>query len=170
MLPYHFHPLLILRSPLYNYELYANNNLNNILRQPIFRQAIYLSSQVFYNELQKVNFEIDKLDNKAINTLKKYFNRMCYRPTPFALCSAFGAFNWSPDETHIEFTDKDLIAHIQLSYAKNIEYANLLINKIHHSAAYKINSSFYKTGKHYRFIISNHDNAQTEFVIECLNI
>jgi thiopeptide-type bacteriocin biosynthesis protein len=164
---YHFHPTLLLRTPVYSYQFYSEKNLSEVLKQSFFRKAIYFSSEVFYNELEKVDFDLDKLDKKTIETLKKYFNRMCFRPTPFGICSAFGSLSWGPDETNIKLSNNNLKPHIQFSYAKSIEYANELLTNTD-GLLYRLTTAIYKAGNEYRFIKSNHNNAQIEFIIDSL--
>ncbi|MEO6523090.1 MAG: lantibiotic dehydratase [Mucilaginibacter sp.] len=163
MSTHHFHSTLLLRTPVYSY---SENNLTEVLKQSFFRKAIYFSSEVFYNELEKANFDLDKLDKKAVETLKKYFNRMCFRPTPFGICSAFGSLLWGLDTTDIKLSNNNLKPHIQFSYAKSIEYAGTLLNKGTDGLLYKLSAAIYKAGNEYRFIRSNYDNTQTEFIID----
>lgn len=163
---YNFHPVLLLRSPVYSYSSYSEKTLSEILRQPFFQKAIFFSSEVFYNELKKADFDIDKLEKKAKDTLKKYFNRMCFRPVPFGLCAAFGATKWGDKGSAIQFGSSGMHPDIQFSYAKSIGYANALLDTYHAELSYTLNSSIYKTGNEYRFLKQNRDNQQIEFVID----
>lgn len=48
-----------------------------------FRAAIYIASPVFYETLEKAEFETNNLSDREKNTIRKYINRYCYRPTPY---------------------------------------------------------------------------------------
>jgi thiopeptide-type bacteriocin biosynthesis protein len=159
---------VVLRSPVYSYRYYSSQNLQKALKQQFFQKAIYLSSEVFYTELQKVNFDLDKLDKKAIDTLKKYFNRMCFRPTPFGLCSASGILNWNDGISSIPFSDDNLRTHVLFSYAKSAQYAKQLQSRSMLQFRYKRSPSLYKTGSEYRFLKSNEENSQIEFIIDSI--
>jgi thiopeptide-type bacteriocin biosynthesis protein len=167
MTPYKFHPTLLVRTPVYPYHAYAETAPAEILKQPLFKKAIWFASEAFYRELEKCDFEYDRLDKKAKNTVKKYINRMHYRPTPFGLCSAFGVLSWGVDR-QLKFSASDLRPHVQLSFARNAALAQDVVADSKEALIYRLNGSVYKAGKEYRFVRSAGGAGQIEFMIDSL--
>jgi hypothetical protein len=91
---YRFYPQVIVRTPFYPYASYRKS-LDDIVQDPYFIAAIYVSSKSLFNVLKKNNFKTDWLSNRELYSVKMYFNRMCYRPTPFGLFSGITVSLWS---------------------------------------------------------------------------
>ncbi len=89
-----FGPYLFLRTPALSYEEYSFSELEEMLKTPFFRAAIFFASESLYTELNRCGFNYKFLDKRAQFSLQKYFNRMCYRPTPFGIFSAFSTLKW----------------------------------------------------------------------------
>jgi thiopeptide-type bacteriocin biosynthesis protein len=94
MLNLQFSPYLFLRTPALSYEEYNTPALVDMLKSQFFRAAIFFASESLYVELNRCGFNYHLLDEKVKFSLQKYFNRMCYRPTPFGMFSAFSSLNW----------------------------------------------------------------------------
>ena len=90
-------PQVFLRAPLYSFTDYHRDNLSTVLKTTLFRNALYLASPVFYRIIAQKNFEFERLTPKEINGLMKYYNRMCFRPTPFGAFASFSIVSWSSD-------------------------------------------------------------------------
>lgn len=91
---YGFDERLFIRAPFYSFEHYALGAAERMLSETTFRNALYLASPSFYAELEKLNFDWKTLTAKQKLTLKKYYNRMSFRPTPFGAFSSFGLAHW----------------------------------------------------------------------------
>jgi hypothetical protein len=85
---------LILRTPLLSYETYQKTDLANCLEHMLFIQAIRVASKDLYSELERKGFDFQRLAIKTKSSLKKYWNRMHFRPTPFGLFAAFSVVHW----------------------------------------------------------------------------
>jgi thiopeptide-type bacteriocin biosynthesis protein len=85
---------LFLRTPLFSYADYALSRLPEILKLRVFRDALQLASPVFFALLDKKNFDFAQLSDKEIHTLTKYYNRLCFRPTPFGHFAGFTLLEW----------------------------------------------------------------------------
>ncbi len=92
---YIFNPYLFLRTPALSYRDCDYAQLDVIIKKPFFKSAIFFASESLYMELKTADFEYSRLDEKVKVSLQKYFNRMCYRPTPFGMFSAFSSLYWS---------------------------------------------------------------------------
>lgn len=91
---YRFLPQLFLRAPYYSFAGYDLSRLPEVLREQAFRNAVFLASVAFYAVLKKKEFDFDRLTDKEKHTLYKYYNRMCFRPTPFGSFSSFTLLRW----------------------------------------------------------------------------
>ncbi|MDQ0640070.1 thiopeptide-type bacteriocin biosynthesis protein [Pedobacter sp. W3I1] len=91
---YQFLPQLFLRAPYYSFTGYDLSRLPEVLQEQAFRNAVFLASPAFYALLEKKEFDFDKLMDKEKHTLYKYYNRMCFRPTPFGSFSSFTLLRW----------------------------------------------------------------------------
>ena len=169
MSEYQFHPTLVLRSPVYHYQLYSEDNLAVILKESFFQNAIYFASDVFYNELKKNDFDLNKLDKKAVETVRKYFNRICYRPTPFGIYAAIGSLQWDDKKTNIQFLQNNLHPNIKLSYAKSIELSQQLLKDDTITHKYKLSTAIYSVANEFRFIRQVQSvTAQIDFRIDSI--
>lgn len=91
---YSIRPELFLRAPFYSFRTYDPGKLPGVLQDDYFREAIRLASPVFYRVLENRSFEPARLSEKERHTLHKYYNRMCFRPTPFGSFASFTLCGW----------------------------------------------------------------------------
>jgi thiopeptide-type bacteriocin biosynthesis protein len=94
---YSFLPQLFLRAPHYSFGGYDLSRMPEVLQQTDFRNALWLASPEFYRILQAKEFKFDQLLPKEIHTLQKYYNRICYRSTPFGSFASFTLLRWADD-------------------------------------------------------------------------
>lgn len=90
---------LFLRTPYFSFTGYDFNMLPEVLQQQDFRNAIWLASPGFYDALERAGFLYEKLGDKQKHTLHKYYNRMCFRPTPFGSFASFTLVDWGAGDT-----------------------------------------------------------------------
>jgi thiopeptide-type bacteriocin biosynthesis protein len=90
-----FNSFLFLRTPALSRASYEPAQLSSVLKEQFFQSAIFFASESLYSELSRHDFNYDCLDDKIKFTLQKYLNRMCYRPTPFGMFSAFASLGWN---------------------------------------------------------------------------
>ncbi|MET3501313.1 thiopeptide-type bacteriocin biosynthesis protein [Mucilaginibacter rubeus] len=93
---YQFAPEVLLRMPVKSPGDY-NVSPQIFLDDPMFRAAILHATHTFYQVLNSKNFEASVLTEKEANTLQKYINRYCYRPTPFGLFASVTLTQWLAD-------------------------------------------------------------------------
>lgn len=93
-----FNSHVFLRTPALSYIDYENVKLEEFVKSGFFKAAIFFASESLYAELHRNGFDYAALDNKVKISLQKYFNRMCFRPTPFGLFSAFSSVQWQTRE------------------------------------------------------------------------
>ncbi|WP_026903241.1 thiopeptide-type bacteriocin biosynthesis protein [Pedobacter glucosidilyticus] len=90
---YHFFPQLFLRTPRFCKDT-AQQAMSEILQDKNFQKALYLSSDVVYNEVKKLDFNWHECSKPLQHTLYKYLIRMCYRSTPFGASSSLSLCDW----------------------------------------------------------------------------
>jgi len=148
---YKFRPELFLRVPFYGYQKFDPAALPLVLAEPAFRNAIWLASPDFFELIRKKGFAFDSLTVKEQFTLMKYFNRICYRPTPFGSFASFSLLKWqdgSPvqlvrDEKVLLTLLPDL-AHSSAAFGPNHPFTDQsLVRK---------SPSLYRLGEYYRYV------------------
>lgn len=154
---YEFLPALFLRAPYYSFARYDLERLPEVLADQVFRNAIWLASPGFYKQLELKNFDFNSLLEKEKNTLVKYYNRMCFRPTPFGSFASFTNLEWGSGGTvHLEndervrlhlLPDQGLIS--RLNARRNDQAGDILLTK---------NPTLYRLGGEFRFIKSSADH------------
>ncbi|RYE58926.1 MAG: hypothetical protein EOP48_02390, partial [Sphingobacteriales bacterium] len=92
-----------------------------------------------------------------------YFNRMCFRSTPFGLFSAVSALVWGSDMQPITQKSRHRIIHYLSSYQRLLDVPNVVFSR----KSFKIfpNNSLYVVGKEYRYLRSqfNHNQGKRSF-------
>ncbi|MGM9475237.1 thiopeptide-type bacteriocin biosynthesis protein [Pedobacter sp. GSP4] len=107
---YRFLPDVFLRAPYYSFSAYDLSRLPEVLQEQAFRNAVFLASAGFYSLLEKKGFDFDRLTDKEKHTLSKYYNRMCFRPTPFGSFSSFTLLHWgSGGQIRLSGTDGSVL-------------------------------------------------------------
>jgi thiopeptide-type bacteriocin biosynthesis protein len=164
-----FHPELIARTPSFPLEDLFDTSLDEILINPQFREAVYIASpelakQIFDNPLN--------LSNELRPVVWKYFNRMCFRCTPYGMFAGCGKVKWA-DKTLVfrnEYRlrrrtrlDKEYFAALvkQLEIEKNIFFKLKL----------SLNNTLYEVGEQVRMIepsIDQKDYQITGFPLNAL--
>jgi len=169
MLNIHFSPYLFLRTPALSYQNHNTATLEELIKTQFFQVAIFFASESLYTELKRFDFDYQLLDNKVKLSLKKYFNRMCYRPTPFGMFSAFSSLRWDllndgsdcilEDERQI-YVNPDF--QFSVDVAREMEKSGYFKNIKYYS-----NNSIYTTKREKRYLTNGFNNnpKKTDFLI-----
>jgi thiopeptide-type bacteriocin biosynthesis protein len=153
---YEVHPLLFLRAPFYSFRDYDLHDLPEVLQRSEFRLAVRLASTVFYNILQNKGFRYDQLSEKEIHTLRKYYNRMSFRATPFGCFATVSVLQWSSREEDIRLADNHNVSAAvtaDWTFAQHGDAAKYL-------RLFK-NPLLYRLGRSWRYIAGEPDPAGT---------
>jgi hypothetical protein len=156
---------LILRIPLLSNGQFDLSNLSKLLSNNYLKNAISLSSPVFYDRIiKKLKFS-ESFSIREQTTLFKYFNRLCYRPTPFGSFASISFIEWRSNSvidagpttnvTLKTYPDQRLV----IKLAENIFSSFILRSRYH------INRTLYKIKGSYRFVETNTDNEQYVFTL-----
>ncbi len=136
-----------------------------------FRLAIYLASPGLYRMLEAKDFSMAALSPKELLTLKKYYNRMSFRPTPFGLFSSYSLVRWS-DRGPVEL-DPPCKAALSLLPDQQVATA---VSQILAAAGiadeYELNPTLYRLGSEFRFIktMPDKESSRLLFSLECIEI
>ncbi|HXO74982.1 MAG TPA: lantibiotic dehydratase, partial [Puia sp.] len=160
---YKFLPHLFLRAPHYSYGGYDLSRLPAVLLQQDFRNAIWLASPAFHRVLQEREFNYDHLEEKHQHTLHKYYNRICFRPTPFGSFASFTLMEWgSGDAVKLGQGRLHLLPDQQLIRAVDDRSGGIWEDQ-----DLTVNPCLYQMNKVFRYIKSAVDeNGSYEFSIE----
>lgn len=122
---YRFFPELVLRTPLYGFKDAGKADIAALLNTEVFRKAIFLSSEPFFEELNKKGFVYDALTEKQRHTVRKYANRASFRSTPFGMFAAVSLTSWRPasDASIVLASDSSLYVKPDFSILSGIEAA-----------------------------------------------
>ena len=166
MKPYFFLNNIVLRCPAFSFQNYNIKNLEVLLQNKNFQQAIYLASTGLYEAIAVHKFKIEGLSEKLKQNLLKYYNRMSFRPTPFGTFSTISLAYWG------EASVIDLKHGIETSLHFDQEVALLLAGYLtaqnNYFLKYQINPSLHQFYKEFRFIKCNAtgDSHKIDFTLE----
>ena len=117
-----------------------------------FRAALYLASPVFFASLERQHFQAGNLTEREENTLWKYINHCCFRPTPFGLFSSVSLISWD-ENTALDMQDSDfkVTAGPDQSFVMMMG-RELLLGELGPASLYIPNFTLYRSANEYRFI------------------
>lgn len=148
---YNYLNQLVLRSPYYSYQHYLLNAIEHVIQTPSFQTALFLASPDLFTLLESKHFEYHSLSQKERQTILRYYNRMCFRPTPFGSFSSFSVVPWG-NGTGITLNDDNPILHLNIDQEVVNRLAETLTHIDINENYFRCNPTFYKSGKDFRFI------------------
>jgi lantibiotic biosynthesis protein len=169
MLNIFFSPYLFLRTPAISYKNYEIEELEKALKTQFFQAAIFFASESLYTELKRYGFDYQLLDNKVKISLLKYFNRMCYRPTPFGMFSAFSSLKWDlSKESSVCILENGRQIYVNPDFQFSVDLARKMEKSAHFTnIKYYSNNSIYSTKREKRYLTNGFNNnaKKTDFLI-----
>jgi len=166
-----------LRTPFYNLSFFENlfNSdhvyFSKLLKNQIFREAIYLASPDLYKQIE--NWENGILKSEAkIEKLKisilKYAIRISTRCTPFglfALCS-YGRFENKSLIDLGNYSHKKKVSNFDYTFFAELKQYILNDEIIKKNIKFFPNTSIYKIGNNYRYIEYQIDKGKRNYTLE----
>lgn len=122
--------------------------------------AIFAASEELYKQLELKQFIFKDLTIKVQDSLRKYLNRMCYRPTPFGLFSTFSATKWSDIDQRLLLSGKERIA-INPDFRAALILVKPLNTLLQEQATFYPNSTLYITGKEFRYFRNKQEGSDS---------
>ncbi|QES87613.1 lantibiotic dehydratase [Rhizosphaericola mali] len=164
---FEFAPLVILRTPLLPYSEWKSNT-QKLLHRPEFRTALQTASPSLYEELIKKDFCFEQLSEKARNSVVKYHNRVCFRPTPFGIMAGFSVLKWETSPLSVS-SFNDCKVHLLPDFGELAAIFNSCSVARPPSFCYA-NPTIYKAGNEYRFITGRKEQEQckTNFRVDSI--
>lgn len=160
---YHLLNKIIVRNPFFPFNVLekALNDrefMRKIVRMPIFRSSIYLSSLDLFVQLEKYlqgRMNQDRVD-KFLISITKYLSRMSTRSTPYGLFSSVSISELGiQGQFRLEVRDDFYYSvRLDMSLLYNISRELLKDNGFKCRLRYKHNSTLYKLKGKYRYIES----------------
>lgn len=155
---YQFHPNLVVRTPHFPLtQKVEEEQLWELLRHPLFLEALYLASPVLYEECQKLlNGQITTArDKRKIqHALVKYYTRMFSRCTPFGLFSGCSLVQWRENNTRMVIDPSEFDRHTRLDMHYLCALAQFLAGcrGVMEYIGFTKNSTLYTIGNEIRYI------------------
>jgi thiopeptide-type bacteriocin biosynthesis protein len=154
-------PHLLLRMPVKN-PLDYRLEPQHFLDDQLFRAAILVATPAFYAILYREKFQAAALSEKQANTLQKYINRFCYRPTPFALFSTVCLVEWNSNINTQTVSPKFKIDVRAAMPLQNIIGRYLVEHELNQQSTFETNPSLYRVVNEYRFFRTGFDETGKE--------
>jgi thiopeptide-type bacteriocin biosynthesis protein len=160
-----FMPTLFARAPVYSYNRYKETTIADLLKDRYYLAALKISSQDVYDQLEKAGFDEAGISHRLKCTLRRYFNRMCFRPTPFGINSTVCLANWGKGPT-LQL-QQEISVVVQPGFPQLLEVISAINKKVTVQGHYETNPSIYDCGNQLRYIrFSEEDPLKREYHIE----
>lgn len=163
---YNFLDDLLLRNPFFSYTDYSILKISNIAHNSHFQTALYLASPSFYATLKAKGFENDALTPKEKASILRYYNRMCFRPTPFGSFSSFTLTNWGPDKSLRLDAEQAAKLHVNIDQEIVLYLAEELAGGELDKYIFVCNPALYKAGREFRFIKTNYGEGKRNILFD----
>jgi thiopeptide-type bacteriocin biosynthesis protein len=129
-----------------------------LFADPALQEAIWLASASLLERLRQWNWlVVDDDDGKLLAAFDRYYNRMCFRPTPFGGFSTFSFASLGRDMGDPPFSSARLqqaaprrvfTLDAELAFQLQQRAASLAPTGLH----YAVNASLYRRGDRFRFV------------------
>lgn len=156
---YNLANFLLLRTPngtAPNYTL----DIHTILKDEVFMSALAVASPAFYHQ---ISHTADP-DTKSRLALRKYYNRYCFRPTPFGLFSTITPLNWN--NGHITSVQQKRLVYAELDNHFAYLLGQRLIDKA--TTLWEPNPTLYRVQRELRFVRTDTaaDSGKRQYLLQ----
>jgi len=148
----------ILRTPLLrlNNLVLTEEELLKAYENTVIKEALFVASKDLYGELMVLDQIIDESKReKIVNSLYKYYTRMCTRSTPFGLFSGINLGYFS-DVTEVKL--KSSLLHkvrLDMDFLCNLYYDLNTKEEIYQQLKFFPNNTLYKVNEQWRYVEYN---------------
>lgn len=162
----------ILRTPLFPIsDIEKSENIESVIANNIFSEAIYLSSSSLYEKVYK---RCDAITERVQNSLLRYYSRACTRATPYGLFA--GCDILTVDMTQgvssvilSDISDYETYTRIDMNIlcelARFLEKDEIVQKKL----TYHINSTLYSNGLGYNYIEYSLDSYKRKYTLSLVS-
>lgn len=168
MSEYEISAFLFLRAPYLSFEKFSLSKLEEVIRSRIFKTSIFFANPSLFKIIQQKDFTWSSLTGKEKDTIRRYYNRYCHRPTPFGVFASFTVTQWGERKEIVLEHPAKFKTHISLDQAYLKPLAERIIDFNIKQKHYLINPALYPWGKDYRFVKTSYsdDSPQIFFDLE----
>jgi len=160
---YSFTPAIFVRAPFYSHLWYDLDRVPDLLQTIPFQNALWLASPGFYRVLSERGFDFCAMTSKERFSVYKYYNRMCFRPTPFGSFATFSLAQWSKRSPLLLAPDEGILMYLLPDLPD-------VISAPKKNQTLSINPLLYPVDSHYRLIRSDPDaKGKYRFSISALS-
>ncbi len=175
ILPYCFHPNLVLRSPKKKLQLSidADDFIESFFNDKEFLEAIFLASPTLYKTLIKYSLGLI-VSRKEVKKLKislaKYYLRMVSRCTPFGLFSGCSVVDWHTDVNAILIDTKmqDRHTRFDMHYLCALAHHLASLPYIKNKLLYYPNTALYTMGEKIRYVEFEYKNGSRKHILSSI--
>jgi thiopeptide-type bacteriocin biosynthesis protein len=157
---------IFIRAAEKSYVEFDYKNLKFDLKNKDFQAAIFFASESLFNELKKHEFIYEALSERTVFSLRKYYNRVHFRATPFALFASVGLIKWG-EKTNIlpQIISREISIFPDFQIMYELSRLDFLNNK--DDQIYFTNKTIYnaKTGYRYLHFDFAEDSQSAKFKI-----
>ena len=177
-----FFDQLIVRTPAFPYkEDFSYADLLEILNNDYFKEAIYIASPSFCDEIYKWKQSPDCYSSKdklrLLNTLYKYACRISQRATPYGTFSNIGLTIWADSNTKLAVTNAVRVTNLNIQSFFHLKKYYENIPFVQKELLYYPNNSLYVFNNKIKIIIINKTNfshesitiTNTEYITRVIN-
>lgn len=153
---YDFYPELIIRTPLFSVsQLFQETDF---LSNPYFKEALFIASP----DLVNLIYSDEHLNSKELSlSMTRYFNRMCFRCTPFGLFAGCSVAGWG-NESKLVLSDRTVLRRSR----PDKDFLSKIITEINQldivfkQLKVSVNNTLYAIGKEYRIIERGEESGE----------
>lgn len=139
----------ILRTPVLPFS--NLKSLEVLLKDDLFKDAIRAASLSLSVQLEKSEYRYGQLDEKGRESIRRYRNRMMYRPVPFGKFAAISVAAWGTRNA-MSASDR-LVFHRYADFSMSITRAERYPGKnTRRRICYIVNPALYRIGESFRYI------------------
>lgn len=145
----------LIRTPLNSFNEFNGGDIDDIINDDLFQEAIYIASPTLHQELTKLlnGTAIDEKTKRHIYlSLNRYFSRMSTRCTPFGLFAGCTIGKISKTTSIIINKSVKTKTRLDMSYLCALSQELLKENEIRNKIKYYPNSTIFQIGNKYRYI------------------
>ncbi|MEO6520999.1 MAG: lantibiotic dehydratase [Mucilaginibacter sp.] len=145
-----YYPYLILRTPVFPLRNILTDEPPDFINDPLFKEALYLASP---DVAAMIYHQKAAIEGTLSSTITKYFNRMCFRCTPFGLFAGCAVVTWDY-HSKIRMDHENIIRRSR----PDKSYLAKLLDIFNHTPAIfrhlniRINNTIYQVGQEFRMI------------------
>ncbi|PWK70837.1 thiopeptide-type bacteriocin biosynthesis protein [Mucilaginibacter oryzae] len=146
-----FHQQIFVRTANESFDDFNYDDLRVIIKERRFQHAIFFASETLHSELHQRDFVYDDLPEKVRTSLKKYYNRLCFRATPFGLFASTGIISWGKNHgASVQTLSRSAYIYPDFPLLLNIYRDEA--TRVHDLQTYLANNTIYRVSNGYRYI------------------